>query len=123
MFRNAISSTLRGIFKQFITYAANGSGSSSVASSDYFALPSEKEIFGSISYSNSSAEAQNSQLDYYKTTANRVKMLGTNGSACWWFERSPFSGSSYYFCAVQLRGSTNYGYVAFAYGLSPFGCI
>ena len=120
-YRNAIPASLRGIFKQFKTRAANGSGSSAVESTDYFALPSEKEVFGSISYSNSSAESQNSQLDYYKTSANRVKRV--NGSAGWWWERSPFSGYSSVFCAVGSYGSASNGGASDSGGLAPFGCI
>lgn len=120
-YRNAMPSALRPIFKQFKTRAANGSGSSAVESTDYFALPSEKEVFGSISYSNSSAESQNSQLDYYKTPANRIKRV--NGSAGWWWGRSPTSGYSRTFCAVNSGGSADSVAASYSYGLAPFGCI
>lgn len=121
VYRNAIPSTLRGIFKQFTTYAANGTGSSSVASSDYFALFSEKEVFGSTTYANSSAESKNSQLTWFKTSSNRIKRV--NGSAYYWWERSPYSGNSYLFCRVTYSGSADW-YIAYnSYGLAPFGCI
>lgn len=122
VYRNAIPSTLRGIFKQFTTYAANGSGSSSVASSDYFALFSEKEVFGSTSQANSSAESQNTQLDYYKTSSNRIKRL--NGNAVAWWERSTISGGdNRKFCRVNSDGSAYYGMANSSRGLAPFGCI
>lgn len=121
VYRNAIPSTLRGIFKQFTTYAANGTGSSSVASSDYFALFSEKEVFGSITYANSSAEANNSQLTWFKTSSNRIKRV--NGSASGWWERSPYSGGSSRFCTVHTGGSATWGNASGAGGLAPFGCI
>ena len=120
-YRNAIPSALRPIFKQFKTTAANGSGSSKVESTDYFALFSEKEIFGSTSYADSSAESSNSQLDYYKTASNRVKKV--NGSACAWWERSPYSGVSYYFCIVYSDGTANWNSAGSTIGLAPFGCI
>ncbi len=121
VYRNAIPSTLRGIFKQFTTYAANGTGSSSIASSDYFALFSEKEIFGSTSFANSSAESHNTQLDYYKTSINRIKRInGSNGS---WWERSPTGSNSNKFCRVS-RTATSGAYNADSNsGLAPFGCI
>ena len=122
-YRNAIPSALRGIFKQFTTYAANGTGSSAVASTDYFALPSEKEVFGSITYSNSSAESQNTQFQYYKTASNRIKKLGINGSANIWWERSPYSGNSRAFCGVASSGTADYWLPNVTYGLAPFGCI
>ena len=120
-YRNAIPSALMPIFKQFTTYAANGSGASAVASSDYFALFSEKEVFGSTTYANSSAESQNTQLNWFLTSSNRIKMV--NGRAGYWWERSPYSGSSYPFCAVNTRGSAESGGAGSAYGLAPFGCI
>ena len=122
VYRNAIPRTLRGIFKQFTTYAANGSGSSSVASSDYFALFSEKEVFGSTTYASSSAESQNTQLDYYKTSSNRIKRI--NGSADRWWERSPTTGGvSNRFCIVRDSGRANRNIANNEEGLAPFGCI
>lgn len=121
VYRNAIPSTLRGIFKQFTTYAANGSGASSVASSDYFALFSEKEIFGSTTYANSSAESKNSQLTWFKTSSNRIKRV--NGSAYDWWERSPRSGRSNFFCRVTNRGVAAWLGAYSGSGLAPFGCI
>ena len=118
-YRNAIPSTLRGIFKQFTTYAANGSGSSSVANSDYFALFSEKEVFGSTNHADSSAESKNSQLTWFKTSYNHMKMRGDRAST--WWERSPRRGSSNYFCYVTNYGEADYG--SAGYGLAPFGCI
>lgn len=120
-YRNAITATLRPIFKQFKTYAANGSGSTAVESTDYFALFSEKEIFGSTKYANSTAEAQNSQLTWFKTSSNRIKRM--NGGVGNWWERSPCSGSSYEFCGVTYRGYAERYYANSGYGLAPFGCI
>ena len=121
VYRNAIPSTLRGIFKQFTTYAANGSGASSVASSDYFALFSEKEIFGSTTYANATAEANNSQLTWFKNASNRIKRV--NGSTERWWERSQNRGYSYRFCVVYRDGSANAYGVNVSLGLAPFGCI
>ena len=121
VYRNAIPSTLRGIFKQFTTYAANGTGSSSVASSDYFALFSEKEVFGSTTYANSSAESKNSQLTWFKTSSNRIKRV--NDSAIGWWERSPYSGGSSGFCGVTGSGTADGWNASDTRGLAPFGCI
>jgi len=123
VYRNAIPEALRPIFKQFTTHAANDLSSSQVASTDYFALFSEKEIFGSTTYANSSAESQNTQLDYYKTTSNRVKRLGVNGSARYWWQRSPRSGNSSYFCFVYTDGTADGTGASTSSGLAPFGCI
>ena len=121
VYRNAIPATLRPIFKQFTTYAANGTGSTSTASSDYFALFSEKEIFGSTTYANSSAESKNSQLTWFKTSSNCIKRV--NGSAYIWWERSPYSGNSNRFCFVAYSGYADWNGAGRSGGLAPFGCI
>ena len=121
VFRNAIPSGLRPAFKQFKTKAATGTGTASTTSTDWFALPSEMEVFGRVTYANSSAESGNTQLNYYKTSSNRVKKV--NGSADWWWERSPHSSTSARFCVVRRDGSASGNSASYGYGLSPFGCI
>lgn len=121
VYRNAIPASLRGIFKQFKVRTANGSGSGVTESTDWFSLFSEKEIFGSTTYANSSAESQNTQLNWYKTSSNRIKRM--NGSAYGWWERSPCSGDSYSFCIVYTDGSANWHIANRSFGLAPFGCI
>ena len=121
VYRNAIPSTLRGIFKQFKVRTASGSGSVVTESTDWFSLFSEKEVFGSTAYANIFAESQNTQLNWYKTVSNRVKMV--NGSAYIWWERSPYSGGSSYFCSVTYSGTADYWGADDSYGLAPFGCI
>lgn len=121
VYRNAIPASLRGIFKHFTTYAANGIGSGSTASTDYFALFSEKEIFGSTKYANPTAEAQNSQLDYYKTSSNRIKRV--NGRASIWWGRSPYASRNGRFCYVSKSGEANFYTASERLGLAPFGCI
>ena len=121
VFRNAIPSGLRPAFKQFKTKAATGTGTASTTSTDWFSLPSEMEVFGRVTYANSSAESGNTQLNYYKTSANRVKRV--NGSADWWWERSPYSSFSTGFCVVDGDGSADGNLASNGVGLSPFGCI
>lgn len=120
-YRNSIPATLRPIFKQFKTYAANGTGPTAVESTDYFALFSEKEIFGKTKHANPTAEAQNSQLDYYKTSSNLTKKL--NDKAFRWWERSPYSEDNNRFCMVKPFGSANISNATSLYGIAPFGCI
>ena len=121
VYRNAIPASLSPIFKPFTTYAANGAGASLTASTDYFALFSEKEIFGSTTYANGTAESRNSQLDYYKISSNRIKKV--NGRKYWWWERSPYSGDNNGFCRVNSSGPANKANATVLSGLAPFGCI
>lgn len=124
VYKNALPSTLVGIFKEHQNITADGSGSTTATSSDYFALPSEKEVFGSVTYANATAEANNTQFKYYETSSNRIKNQGdTGGSAHFWWGRSPYSGRPASFCLVASSGGANNGGASSAYGLAPFGCI
>lgn len=123
IFRNALPSTLRDIFKQHLNVTASGSSSGTTTSTDYFALPAEKEVFGSNTYANSTAESGLSQFEYYKTSANRIKKTGDNGSASGWWERSPRSDYSTRFCYVTSGGSASDYSASNSRLLAPVGCI
>lgn len=123
-YRNAIPSTLRPIFKQFRVRTADGADTNAnvVESTDYFSLFSEKEIFGSTSYASRTAESQNTQLDWFKTSTNRTKRA--NGSASHWWERSPSTGyNGTYFCLVTEKRAPAGSHAKYNNGLAPFGCI
>ena len=121
VYRNAIPSGLRPAFKQFKTKAATGAGIASTTSTDWFALFSEKEVFGSMPNANDTAEANNSQLTWFKTSSNRIKRV--NGRADNWWERSTQSGNSRRFCCVTDIGAAERDVANSSYGLAPFGCI
>lgn len=125
VFYKAIPSAIRPIFKQFKNVTASGTGSSATTSTDYFALPSEKEIFGSTTYANSTAESANNQFTWYKTSANRIKYDEGTPNPWWYWERSPYSSNGYPFCCVDGGGSASYADASSAASraLSPFGCI
>lgn len=125
VFRHAIPSAIRDIFKQFKWKQGKGGGSSSglLETTDYFGLPPEKAIFGSNTYSFADEAALFTQWDWYKTSANQIKRLGDTGSAGYWWGCSPGSGSSSRFCSVSSSGNADYSYASSTYGLAPFGCI
>ena len=124
VFRNAIPSTLRAIFKQFKTVTAQTyNGSTNQTSVDYFALPAEREIFDARNYCNQTEYNALFQFDYYKTASNRVKKLGKTGTASYWWGRSPSCGSSAGFCSVYSNGNAGSDYASGTNGLAPFGCI
>lgn len=123
-FRQAIPDSLRGIFKQMQTITAETyNGTTLKTSLDYFALPAEREIFGTRSFSNATEWASTSltPFTWYATSANRVKKL--NGNSAHWWERSPVANESDSFCRVGNSGVAGYNFAAPASGLSPFGCI
>lgn len=130
VFRNAFPLTLRGIFKQHLNITANGKGSTTVTSTDYFAFPAEKEVFGSNTNANSTAEASLTQFDYYVTEANRIKTYG-NGVVLNWWERSPCNDVDSFFCLISPHELSDGTYEALAgayyafqnYIFAPFGVI
>ena len=123
VFRNAIPEVLRDIFKQHLNVTANGNSTTTATSTDYFALPAEKEVFGSNTYADSTAEVSLSQFEYYKTSANRIKKTGDSGSAGRWWERSPGSGYSGSVCRVGSNGTAGISDATKANLLAPFGVI
>ena len=92
--------------------------------SDYVFLLSEIEIFGSTTYSFS---GEGSQYCWYAAaTENRYKLPGWNTSFSdngdWW-ERSPTSGYSSYFCRVYRDGSASDDVASSTLGLAPAFCL
>lgn len=119
----ALPETLRGIFKKFKNVSGTGGGSSSGTQEtvDTFALAGEGEIFGTRSYAVQDEVSAETQFEWYKDSSHRIKKR--DGSAYYWWERSPYSGTSSYFCYVHSYGSAYYDTASTTYGLAPFGCI
>lgn len=119
----AIPAALLPIFKRFKNISGVGGGASSGTqeSADLFALAGEGEIFGSRTYAFADEVSAETQFEWYKTSANRVKKR--SGSASDWWERSARSGRSDFFCIVASGGNADFNYADTAYGLAPFGCI
>lgn len=72
-----------------------------VTTKDSLFLLSEVEVFGS---SSNSLSGEGTQYDYYKAGNSTVKNF--NGSAYDWWERSPSTGSTGYYCVVKSTGSS-----------------
>ena len=122
VYKNAIPSTLVGIFKEHKNKAGLGGGSSSGTEEvvDTFALPAEVEVFGSTTYS---VSGEGTQFKYYETSGNRAKKAGDSGIAGSWWERSPRSGSSNNFCYVTSASASDNSYAYSYFSIAPFGVI
>ena len=125
VFRMAIPSAIRGIFKQFKWKQGKGAGNSSglLETTDYFGLAPEKTVFGAASYSFSDEAALYNHWTWYQTSDNRIKKLGESGSASNWWECSTNSVSTYHFCDVDSGGYASNYHANNTRGLAPFGCI
>ena len=96
-----------------------GSKSSTInTTADKLFLLSEIEIFGSVSYSKS---GEGTQYDYYKAGNSKVK--NRNGSAAYWWERSPYASTSTGFCRVRSNGIAGYGTASSADGVAFGFCF
>lgn len=85
-----------------LTSAGNQSSTINTTADKLFLL-SEVEIFGSTTFS---AAGEGTQYDYYKAGNSKVKKR--NGSAAYWWERSPRASNSTYFCLVDSNGKVYY---------------
>lgn len=119
-FKGAIPQTLLPIFKQFQNKTSAGNKSTTInTTDDWFALQAEIEIFGSTTYS---ASGEGTQFTWYETTSNRIKKV--DGSANYWWGRSPVTSNATNFCLVGGDGSSRGdGGASGAIGLAPFGVI
>ena len=61
------------------------------------------------------------QYAYYKAGNSKVK--NRSGSAYYWWERSPRSGNSSYFCYVVSNGSATNSYASYSIGVAFGFCV
>ena len=124
-----IPAALRAVLKSVTKYTDNTGGGSTAASAvtattDYFFLLSEYEVFGSISYANSNESSKQAQYAYYSAGNSKIKYKhdGTSTAAYWWF-RSPRASNSYNFVIVRANGTIgNYGAYT-SLGFAPGFCV
>ena len=68
-----------------------------------------------------SVSGEGTQYAYYKAGNSKVK--NRSGSADIWWERSPYSGGSYYFCRVAGDGSAGFNYAGYSRGVAFGFCV
>lgn len=110
------------IIKTCRTASGTGGGSTSdqeIVYDDCFLL-SEIEIFGYTTDS-VSAGLEGVQYAYYKAGNSKIKKR--SGSSYEWWERSPVSGNSAYFCDVNFTGGATKGMAAASLGVAFAFCV
>ena len=121
----ALPSDLRAVMKPMNIYTDNTGGGSNTASYvtksvDYLPLLAEYEIFGTRSYANSAEQNYQAQYQYYKNGNSKVKYRhSSTSSTAYWWGRSPYYGTSSYFCYVGTSGSASGTYARYSRGLAP----
>ena len=126
---SAIPAELRAILKSVTKYTDNTGGGSTAASNitattDYFFLLSEFEVFGSISKANSNEASKQAQYAYYSAGNSKIKYKhnGTSTAARWWL-RSPRASDSISFVFVGTGGTVNYHIANCSLGFAPGFCV
>lgn len=125
-----IPAALRAVLKSVTKYTdntANGGGSTAsyvTATTDYFFLLSEFEVFGSISYGNTNEKNKQAQYAYYSAGNSKIKYKhdGTSTAAIWWL-RSPSASYSGSFVYVNTDGTIDSSTAYYSLGFAPGFCV
>lgn len=124
-----IPAALRAVLKSVTKYTDNTGGGSTAASAvtattDYFFLLSEYEVFGSTTYANSNEASKQAQYSYYSAGNSKVKYnhSATSTAVGWWL-RSPNASYSTSFVRVLTGGTVNHSSAYSSYGFAPGFCV
>ena len=119
-YKSQLPAALRNVIKTVKKKSGTGGGSSSGTqqTNDDLFLLSEIEIFGTTTYS---VAGEGTQYEWYKAGNSRIKKV--NGSADYWWERSPNSGNANYFCYVGSSGSADGNAAGGSCGVSFGFCV
>ena len=125
-----IPAALRAVLKSVTKYTdntANGSGSTAshiTATTDYFFLLSEFEVFGSISYGNTNEKNKQAQYAYYSAGNSKIKYKhnDTSTAAGWWL-RSPYASASNRFVFVGTDDTASSFAADRSFGFAPGFCV
>lgn len=119
-YKSQLPAALRNVIKTVKKKSGTGGGSSSGTqqTNDDLFLLSEIEIFGTTTYS---VAGEGTQYEWYKAGNSRIKKV--NGSAYYWWERSPGSGSTISFCCVSSSGNAGNNDAANSRGVSFGFCV
>lgn len=124
-----IPAALRAVLKSVTKYTDNTGDGSTVdsnvtATTDYFFLLSEFEVFGSISYGNTNEASKQAQYAYYSAGNSKIKYKhdDTSTPANWWL-RSPTAKYSYRFAIVSVKAEAYYSYAIYSLGFAPGFCV
>ena len=123
-----IPAALRAVLKSVTKYT-NNTGSNTAASAvtattDYFFLLSEYEVFGSISYANSNEKNKQAQYAYYSAGNSKIKYKhnGTSTAAIWWL-RSPYASNSAFFTYASAKGTVSCYNAYYSFCFAPGFCV
>ena len=123
-----IPATLRAVLRSVTKYTDNTGNSSDAsavtATTDYFFLLSEYEVFGMITRGNPNEKNKQAQYAYYSAGNSKVKYnhSATSTSVVWWL-RSPYASFFMDFVRVSTGGLADSGSANYSYGFAPGFCV
>lgn len=124
-----IPAALRAVLKSVTKYTDNTGNKSTAASAvtattDYFFLLSEFEVFGNIYYANTYEQNTQAQYAYYSAGNSKIKYKhdGTSTAVPWWL-RSPYRSNNEGFAAVRADGTANRPAATWSIGFTPGFCV
>ena len=123
--KDALPTDLKNVLKTVTKFTDNTGGGSDnssyvTATTETICLEAEFEVHGARTYANSYEQNKQQQYDYYKNGNSKIryKYNDTNSAVFWW-NRSPYSVNSYYFCVVYTGGSANGDGSRYCYAVAP----
>ena len=123
-----IPETLRAVLKSVTKYTDNMGRTTTegavMATTDYFFLLSEFEVFGIIANGNRNESRKQAQYAYYSAGNSKIKYNhnSTSTTVSWWL-RSPRSGNYDGFVYVSIDGKSGVYYANRSYGFAPGFCV
>ena len=125
-----IPAALRAVLKPVTKYTdntANGNfpmASYVTATTDYFFLLSEFEVFGSISFANTNEKDKQAQYAYYSAGNSKIKYKHDITSiVASWVLRSPAANYAQYFTRVTTDGRVDANSANYSFGFAPGFCV
>ena len=123
-----IPAELRAVLKSVTKYTDNTGNSSAAsavtATTDYFFLLSEYEVFGNIAYANRNESSKQAQYAYYSAGNSKIKYKHNDTStAAYWWLRSKRAESSSSFTNVNINGLVNVNRASYSLGFAPGFCV
>ena len=123
-----IPAALRAVLKSVTKYTDNtgysNAASAVTATTDYFFLLSEYEVFGSTTYANRNEASKQEQYSYYSAGNSKVKYNhSATSTAVYWWLRSPGSSNSMHFLGVNTDGTVASGPAIYSLGFAPGFCV
>ena len=121
LIKAAFPADLRAVIKPSTIFTAPDTGDIALtATEDEVFLLAEYEVFGSRNYASTQEPNYLKQYAYYSAGNSKVKYKhNATSAAAFLRERSPYSGSSNYFCFVTASGGASNYDADYCYGVSP----